>query len=75
MEMTAPCTIVVHLSADFLMLLMRESILTSERLSVYYLITSFYLLYFFAISVKQVFLYQVLDWDHRFLSIMPHNCA
>lgn len=73
--MTAPCTIVVHLSADFLMLLMRESILTSERLSVYYLITSFYLLYFFAISVKQVFLYQVLDWDHRFLSIMPHNCA
>lgn len=33
-----------------------ESILTSEHLSVITLITSFYSLYFFAISVKQVFL-------------------
>lgn len=73
MEMTAPCTIVVHLTADFLMLLM--SILTSEHLSVYYLITSFTRFYFFAISVQTGLPLLGLNWDHRFPSITPHNHA
>lgn len=40
MEMTALCTIVMHLSADFFFYVADESIPTLERLSVYHQITS-----------------------------------